>query len=78
MIAVADYSYFKHFSEISSWYDSGDFSGKVQATYLVESFVAHLVNGVTEKRNKLIASINFNEMVLQDGDAFHGELEKKR
>ncbi len=46
LVAIADHTYYKHFEDISTWYQLDNFSTKVQTTHLVETFVAHVINGV--------------------------------
>lgn len=46
MISVADYSYYKFFNELSAWYQIEGLPTKDQVTHLVETYIAHVVNGV--------------------------------
>lgn len=46
LVAVTDFSYFKFFNEHSAWYEIDNISSREQVTYLIETYIAHVVNGV--------------------------------
>ena len=46
LVAVTDFSYFKFFNEHSAWYEIDSLSSREQVTYLIETYIAHVINGV--------------------------------
>lgn len=75
LVAVTDFSYFKFFNEHSAWYEIDSLSSREQVTYLIETYIAHVINGVFTYFLLMIIFTKYYK--YKDGDAFYRKSKRR-